>query len=151
MPEYNARITEGSPNFTRLDLRNKWMANHEGEWIVEILRLLSKAVDPKTRSQLGYYWGLLFPEIHAELLKLGHTSTVRQILDLQIPITKPHAHEIITNSCGFIGNDGKHIRLSGCDKFDGINWLNNVLEFARMLSMDTDLLRAKGEQELRNQ
>jgi len=147
MVEYCARIREGTPQFERLALRNKWLAKHEGEWIREKLEPISKCKDPKTKAQLGLYWGFWFLEIHDQLVRDGNTITVRfGNHERNIPYTKTASHEVITALCGYIGDDGEHIRLSGCDKFDGSRWLKNVLAFAEELGMNREKMVARAKE-----
>ena len=146
MPVYTGIIRDGKLGFVPGHKENmvKWYGKREGQWIKFDLSLYAQHEDPKTAEQLGYYWGLLLPEIHAQLKADGHTVTVTACgITREVPITREASHEIITELCGRIGKDGELMRLSECDLIHCIAFINNVLDFAGELAMDTEKLRAQ--------
>ena len=85
MPKYPAEIKRNQDtgkafcDFVKLSNLNKWLNKHIGYWIDVDIKL-HKVTDPKTKDQLGYYWGLLLKEIHQELLSQGATIAVPLII-----------------------------------------------------------------------
>ncbi len=131
MPEYKGVIHKEKLSFTRGDLLEKWCARNDGLWFKAKLEVIGKSADPKTAEQLGFYWGLLLPEITAELNRQGHTITITfNNFEREIPYTEEAAHELLTALCGHVGVDGAAIRLSEADKYQTINFVTNVLDFA---------------------
>lgn len=144
MPEYAGMIKDNKMNLTRPDLITKWLIKHNGLWFKMKLESIGESIDPKTQEQLGYYWGLLLPEIHKQLQADGFTVPIKAFgIERDIPITKDETHELLTALCGFVGEDGKHLRLSEMDKIQTIKFVDNVLEFAiSNLEMNEEKLKA---------
>ncbi|HDY88575.1 MAG TPA: hypothetical protein ENH82_10775 [bacterium] len=115
------------------------------QWNIRITRR-SK---PKTPEQLGYYWAFLFPEIHAELVRIGTTTTIkceRLGIEREIPINEDEAHEIITAFCGNVGEDSEFLRMSEQDRYEDSKFITAVLDMAGMLGMKVDKLKAVKKQ-----
>jgi hypothetical protein len=73
----------------------------------------------------------------------GQTQTIKfKDFEKKIPITQSAAHEIITELSGYVGDNGAFMRLSDCDKDHAIIWIDNVLDFAAILRMNTNKLKA---------
>lgn len=149
MPEYTVIARNGKPLFVGDDAINaqKWLKKHNYKWLVAKFELAEGEGDPKTAEQRGYYFGLLLPEIHKQFLREGMTETItfyseKRHLKRDIPIRKMTAHEIITDLCGRIGDDGAPLRLSTCDKHHCQKFIDNVLDFASELGMNIDRLKA---------
>ncbi len=99
-----------------------------------------KKKSPKTAAQLGFYHALLLPEIHRELIRQGHTTTIKfGTIEKEIDISKEDAHEAITALSGNI--NGKHLRLRDCGFEDCMKWLDNVMDLVAQLNMDLDELK----------
>lgn len=98
----------------------------------------------KTPQQLAYYWGLLLPAVHEQLQAEGFTIPVEAFgISRDIPITLDGTHELLTALCGFVGEDGKHQRLSEMNKYHTIKFIDNVVDFAvANLGMDEEKLKA---------
>jgi len=144
MPEYTGMITENRLSCTRSDLLKKWINKNNGLWFKIKLEVIGAKAEPKTAQQLGYYWGLLLPEIHKQLLAEGYTIPVEAFgIKKDIPFTLDAAHELLTALCGFVGPDGHHLRLSEMDKLQTVKFVDNVIEFAvANLGMDEEKLKA---------
>lgn len=105
------------------------------------------ALEPKTPKQLGYYWAVLLPAIHEELVKQGWTITISGKLKNQTePITRQReinqqeAHDTIKDLCALIGDNGSRITLSKMDKLQCQMFIDNVLNFAGELNMQVENL-----------
>jgi len=108
------------------------------------------AVEAKTDHQLGYYWGLLLPAIHKELVNQGWTTTIHGNLNKSNkPITRERkinikeAHETVKDLCALIGKDGQKITMSDMDKHQCKMFIDNVLNFAGELGLDVKKLEAQ--------
>ena len=147
MPEYTGIIKDKALKNTRPDLLEKWIAKNDGEWFRLKLSLVNKHPDPKTREQLGYYWGLLVPEITKQLEADGHTITIRAFKNVtaERKYTELDVHELLTSICNHVGPDGALMRMSDSDMdiHKMMIIIDNVLNFAtQSLSMDGDKLKA---------
>lgn len=145
MPTYNFKIVKGKRIYLRPDLLDRWLDKHEGEWFSDELVPLGKSADPKTAEQLGYYWGLLIPEICDELVSQGHTYTIRfASFEREVPYNKLATHETLTALCGRVGDDGAAIRLSDMSLHQTMRFIDNVLAFAIVqLNMNGEALKAR--------
>jgi len=145
MPEYGAIITKDGfyyPEQKRLD---RWHNANLGEWLRVTFTLLSKKTkDPKTRWQLGWYWGLLLTEITKELNQQGYTLTIETMPGIknEIPYITEMVHEGLTAACGLVGENGKGMRLSEMNKYQSSQFLSHVLDVAANLGMDMEKLKA---------
>jgi len=144
MPNYQGLIVDCDLNYTRPDLLEKWAKKNDGLFFNAKLTILGKVKDPKTAQELGYYWGLLVPEICKELNRQGHTITICfNKLTKEVPYDKYTTHELLTELCGYVGEDGEHQRLSIDDKYDAVRYIDNVLDFAVIdLGMNEENLKA---------
>lgn len=146
MPMYTGQIGEGKMNCTRPDLLDKWKKRNDGLWWKADFGIVGKHKDPKTAAQLGYYWGLLQPEIWEQLVRDGHTITVEAFgKQIEIPFTAESTHEMLTALCGHVGDGGKAIRLSDDDMDIAacIKFIDGVLNVAADLGMNMDELRSR--------
>ncbi len=135
MPKYKAEITYGGIlSFVEAVKRMKWLVKNIGEWVEVSYSILGKSKDPKTRKQLGYYWGLLVPEISKALIALGWTVTVGQdghefqrIWDHDGDDTKyTDTHDWLKEHASKIGGDGQHVTLSCQDLIECKRFIENV-------------------------
>lgn len=144
MPEYKGQILKKKMICNRPDLLNKWIERNEGRWFRFKSEIIGQAKDPKTAEQLGYYWGLLVPEICEQLQRDGYTYTIKfQRIEAEIPYNEEVTHNFLTVLCGHVGHDGEHLRLSDCDKFQTVKFIDNVLNLAGGLNMNMDELKAR--------
>lgn len=142
MPEYTAKITDGKLMCTRPDLMGKWLAKHDGQWLRMNLDLIVKNLDPKSLEQLGYYWGLLVPEITEQLNADGHTIPVKAFgVEAERPYFKDDTHELLTQLCNHVGEDGALMRLSDPDM--SVRRMRTVID--NVLNFATQSLRMNGE------
>lgn len=149
MPEYGAEIKldemggEAFLSYPKLINLKRWLKKNVGYWVSVKIKL-HKVKDKKTKEQLGYYWGLLLPEIHQELLSRGITVPIRLFNDFEthIDIPKDAVHEALTATCGRIGEGGEGMRLSQMDKYKTTKFVDNVLNVAVDLEMNMKELEA---------
>ncbi len=143
MAEYaGIAMADGTIVFPHDQRRRKYITRHAGRWVRETLKPI-QAANPKTQYQLGYYWGLLLPEIADELRRQGQTITLRLGgRPVEIIPTDEDVHEAVTQLCGRIGPNAEPKRLSECDLHDCIRWIDNVLDLAAMLGMDVERLKS---------
>lgn len=145
MPTFNGIITTKELYYTDAAKKEKWRQKHIGEWFKAVFTLLDRSIkDPKTRKQLGWYWGLLKPEITKELNRQGHTVELEVMpgIKQQVPYTEKMVHEGLTLACGLVGEQGEGMRLSAMDKFQSSMFLSHVLDVAVELRMDMEKLEA---------
>ncbi len=145
MPTYNGIITIKELYYPDKAKKEKWQNRHVGEWFRAGFTLLDQSIkDPKTREQLGWYWGLLLPEITKELKRQEQTITIEVMpgIKKQMYYTEKIVHEGLTLACGLVGDDGKGLRLSEMDKFQSSMFLNHVIDVAVELKMDIEKLEA---------
>ena len=147
MPEYTGIATD--------DGKISWINGHAAK-LTEYLKkrpgqfmLFSvkpayrKKSDPKTAQQLGWYWALLLPEIHRQLVADGHTTTIKfGTIKKEVPIAILDAHEAITALSGNVGDNGNFMRLSDCGLYECVKWLDNVMDLAAQMGMDIKKLEA---------
>jgi len=131
MPKVTGIIEDGTPNYINANELWQWFAKNDGLWFKGSFEILGKTKDPKTTEQLGYYWGLLLPQVHKQLVKEGHsTSIMAYDITHEVPISQATAHELLTTFCGRVGEGGASIRLSAMDKYQAAKFVDNVLDFA---------------------
>ena len=118
---------------TRPDLLGKWIAKHDGLWFRMSLEQLVKKRDPKSMEQLGFYWGLLEPEITKQLNADGLTIPIRAFgISAERPYFKKDTHELLTQLCNHVGDNGAMLRMSdrGMTVHRMSMVLDNVIKFA---------------------
>ena len=122
----------------------EYLKKHPGQFIVfEAKPAYKKKGDPKSAAQCGYFFAVLEPEIHKQLVADGHTVTIRfGTIEKTVEIPIEAAHEAITALCGNVGDNGSHLRLSDCGLPECVKWLDNVMDLAAELGMDVEKLRA---------
>ncbi len=143
MAEYSAiAMNDGKLVFPAGRARTKYIARHAGRWMRETLKPVGGG-NPKTRQQLGYYWGLLLPEIAAELRRQGQTVSIRLGgVPIEVEPTDEDIHEAVTVLCGRVGPRAERRRLSECDLRECMKFIDNVLDLAAQLGMDVEKLKA---------
>lgn len=145
MPEYNGIVKDGRLIIAQAELYARWLKKHEGHGFELAIEQIGKSKDPKTAEQLGFYWGLLLPAIVEQMRHDGQTFTVTAgPYTRQVPVNKDTVHEWLTELCGYVADDGTHLRLSDCDLIRCIKWIDNVLAFAiDTLGMNEEELKAR--------
>ena len=146
MSEYTGIIEGPKLMVTRPDLLGKWIGKRDRIWFRMTLEQLVKKRDPKSMEQLGYYWGLLVPEITEQLNADGNTIPIRAFgIEAERPYFKDDTHALLTQLCNRVGKDGALMRLSDPDMSVMLMRLviDNVLNFAtQMLRMNGKKLKA---------
>ena len=132
-----------------------YLKKHPGEFVrvwFEFCNKKFKKRNAKTAAQLGGYYVLLLPEIHAELVRQGWTRTIKgtikksgRVITREVEINKDDAHAEIKRLCALVDTDGKYITLGDMDKFQCITFIDNVFNFAGELEMDVVALKAAME------
>lgn len=147
MPEYSAKVQNGYMEYTRPDLVDKWLSKNEDEWVRVSLGLVNKHQNPKSREQLGLYWGLYVPEITAQLRADEITITIDAFdgVVAERYYTDLDTHELLTSICNHVGDNGALMRLSDPDmtvhRMSVV--LDNVIKFAvGSLHMNGEKLQA---------
>ncbi len=133
MSEYTGIIEDKRLMCIRPELLGKWIAKHDGLWFRMSLEQLVKNRDPKSMEQLGYYFGLLVPEIMEQLNADGNTITIDAFgIHAERPYFKDDTHELLTQLCNRVGDNGALMRLSdrGMDVHRMSMVLDNVIKFA---------------------
>lgn len=134
MAEYTGIVQDKKLMCTRPDLLGKWIGKHDGLWFRMVIEQLVKDRDPKSMEQLGYYWGLLIPEITDQLKADGHTISIDAFgaVVAERAYTTLDTHEVLTALCNHVGKDGALMRLSdpamSVHKMSMV--LDNVIRFA---------------------
>ena len=158
MPEFSYSVTKGQQVYDDPDARRKFLAKKPDDY-----RGFEKHRKPrqnKSNPQLGYYWGLLVPEISKAIIHLGWT--VDRILLIQGVKFKRQAkwdrngedklftdtHEFLKKDGARIGDDGEYVTLSEQDIEECSKFINNVLYICEhWLNMDIEKLKAKQPKE----
>lgn len=148
MPTCEGIITAKGLYYINEAGKEKWQKRFVGEWFKAVFSVLDRKIkDPKTREQLGLFWGLLLPKITEELQEQGHTVTLEVMPGIKRKTfyTQDMVYEGLTLACGLVGENGKGLRLSEMDKFQTNAFLTHVFEVAVELKMDVEKLKAVGK------
>ena len=140
-------IRDGKMKCNHVDKLLKYLEDNEGLYFSIVIKILGKAKDRKSLAQLGYYFGVLVPLITDQLIADGHTWTVNfEGFHREIPYDQGCTHELLTQLCGFVGDNGAFMRLSDDDMTLArmVKFIENVLDFAiATLNMNEKALKAK--------
>lgn len=105
---------------------------------------LKKAAPTKTSPQLGYYYGLLLPELHQQNLRDGVTVTVRLgPVEVERDPTEDDSHAILKDICALVGDDGVRMDVGDMDEWQMSKFIDNVLCHAAQRGMNLEALEAK--------
>lgn len=106
---------------------------------------LKRCAPGKTSPQLGYYYGLLLPEVHQQYIRDGITVSVRvHGMSVERLPAEDDSHEIIKDICGLVGDDGKRMDVGDMDEWQMSTFIDNVLTHAvNDLMMNGEALEAK--------
>ena len=154
MPEYGYSITKGQQVYDNPEARQKFLAKKPDDY-----RGFEKHRKPrqsKTNPQLGYYWGLLVPEISKAIIALGWTVT-RVLLIKKLPFRREaiwdrngddkqftDTHQFLKTEGARIGDDGEYVTLSEHDIEQCSKYITNVLYICEhWLDMNMEDLIAK--------
>ena|GEM_PF-5754186 len=141
--EFGYEIKQGQSIYDDLIARQKFLASKpDGYRGFERHRKPSQS---KSNPQLGYYWGLLVPEITHQLKNEGWTKTYNMgDHSVERYYTNDDTHDWLKEHCSKIGDDGVHITLSEQDQEICSKYITNVLWIAEhWLKMDIEKLEAK--------
>lgn len=109
-----------------------------------------RPIKHKTNPQLGYYYGLLLPEIHRQHLDMGVLSQtwIPGVSNFErIPI-EPDTHEFLKDMCGRVGPEGERLDLADMDQYQLSKFIDNVLFHAtHNLGMNGAALEAQRPKE----
>lgn len=143
----NGKIENGSFKLNHRDKFMKWLKDNDELYFSVVFKILGKSKCRKSRAQLGYYFAVLVPLITEQLIVDGHTWTVNfQDFHREIPYDQGCTHELLTQLCGFVGDNGTFMRLSDDDMTLAkmVKFIENVLCFAiSTLNMNEKALKAK--------
>ena len=105
----------------------------------------------KSNPQLGYYWGLLVPEISKALIALGWTVTVGDKKPVERKWDRggddkkySDTHDWLKENAAQIGDEGEYVTLSEQDLDECRKFIDNVLWICEhWLVMNIEKLEAK--------
>lgn len=150
MPEYGYVIVNGQQVYDDPDARRKFLAKKPDDFRgFEKHRGLSRA---KSGGQLGWYWGLLLPEISKTLIALGWTVSKGRGENEVICIWDrggddkeyTDTHDWLKKNAARIGDQGEYVTLSDQDMDECRRFLDNVMWICEhWLKMDVVKLEAK--------
>ena len=147
MPTFHGQIKNGRLKCTTPGDLQKWLNRNPDEWWRGNFKIIGGGRHKKTRPQLGYYCGLLVPEILKELNSQGHTVKIEiDGLKFEIPHNKDTTHALLTAICSRVGDDGDVMRMSDDDMTVErmMRRIDNVIDFAvNSLSMNAKALEAR--------
>jgi hypothetical protein len=154
MPEFSYEIIKGHLIYDDPDARRKFLSKKPDDY-----RGFEKHRKPrqsKSNPQLGYYWGLLVPEISKAIIALGWTVTrILIIKDLKYRREAiwdrdgddklfTDTHQFLKKEGARIGDDGEFVTLSEQDIEECSKFITNVLYICdHWLDMNMEELRAK--------
>jgi hypothetical protein len=157
MPEFSYEITKGQLIYDDPDARRKFLSKKPDDY-----RGFEKHRKPrqsKSNPQLGYYWGLLVPEISKAIIALGWTVTrILIIKDLKYRREAiwdrdgddklfTDTHQFLKKEGARIGDGGEFVTLSEQDIEECSKFITNVLYICdHWLDMNMEELRAKRPQ-----
>ena len=154
MPEFSYEITKGQIIYDDPQALQKFITSK-----VDGYRGFEKhrgVPQDKSGGQLGWYWGLLTPEISKAMIALGWTVTEKYIINRQVRTRErkwdrggddkkyTDTHEFLKKNAARIGDVGEYVTLSKQDKDKCRRFLENVLWICEhWLNMNMEALKAK--------
>ena len=144
MPEFTGTKRDGQLIYDDYRSRDEWIRKlKEGQRFRDRMSRIAG----KTSPQLGYYWGLLLPEIHKQYLRDGQVVRIFLPRINRLVERKPtmeDSHITIKDICGLVGDDGIRLDVSDMDEFQMTKFIDNVLFHAvNDLLMNGEALEAK--------
>jgi len=150
MPIFTGTKLNGQIIFDDWQLREKYISKlAQGQRFRENL---TKAGGAKSNPQLGYYYGLLLPEIHKQYLSMGFTVSMPVVSLRQAgkPIvverkpTEDDTHQAVKDICARVGDNGERMDCGDMDDRQMSKFIDHVLYHATWdLGMDGDKLAAR--------
>ena len=142
MPDFTFQKRKGDFIFDDPEGRKRCIAKFkDGERGKESIR----KIRVKSSPQLGYYYGLLLPEIHKEYLNIGVTVVMKlgERLYEREPVEKD-SHIMIKDICALVGVDGQRMDVEDMSEYEMSLYIDHVLYHAvNDLRMDGEKLEAK--------
>jgi hypothetical protein len=143
MPEFSYEIIKGQQIYDDPKSRQKFLGKKPDDY--RGFELHKRPKQSKTNPQIGYYWGLLVPQITVVLVDLGWTTAVgkgKALFDREW--NKDDTHFWLKEYGAKIGDSGEHVTLSEQDIEECSKFITNVLWICEYwLKMDVEKLRAK--------
>ena len=154
MPEYGYAITKGQKVYDDPHAVQKFITGKpDGYRGFEKHRGIPQ---DKSGGQLGWYWGLLAPEISKAMIALGWTVTKKFVVkgivhEKEYPWDGKgddkkftDTHKFLKEHAARIGGQGEYVTLSKQDKDECRRFLENVLWICgEWLNMNVEELRAR--------
>jgi hypothetical protein len=162
MLEFSYEIIKGQLIYDNPQARQKFLTGKDDNY-----RGFEKHRKPrqsKSNPQLGYYWGLLVPEISKSIIALGWTVTRKLLINGKVFEREAiwdrngddkdytDTHVFLKKEGARIGFEGQHVTLSDQDIEECSNFINNVLFICdNWLHMNMKKLKAKRPKENNNE
>jgi hypothetical protein len=146
MPEFSYSITKGQQLYDDPKARQKFLDKKPDDY--RGLELHKRPKQSKTNPQIGYYWGLLVPQVTLTLTGLGWTTAVgKGKACFEREWNKDDTHFWLKENGARIGDSGEHVTLSDQDIEECSKFITNVLWICdHWLSMNMKELEAKRPQ-----
>ena len=154
MPEFGYSIVNSQQVYDDPEARRKFLDKKPDDY-----RGFEKHRKPrqsKSNPQLGYYWGLLVPEISKAIIALGWTVTRKLLIgghvyEREAIWDRDGDDKLFTDTHAFlkkdgarIGDDGEYVTLSEQDIEECTKFISNVLYICEhWLNMNMKALKAK--------
>jgi len=119
------------------------------EALPEGRRLLGKFTRPrglidKTSPQLGYYYGLLLPEIHKQLVEDGFSVTKKfRKFEMEFPPSKEDIHGTLKCWVATMNHQEDVKDVGDMDINEMSKFIDGALQVAAQLNMNVEALEAK--------
>ena len=105
---------------------------------------ITKCRDSKTQPQLGYYYGLLLPEIHKQLVEDGFSMTKRfRGAEMEFPPSMDDSHGVIKGWAAKLNRQDDVKDVGDMDIREMSQFIDGALQVAAQLSMNVEALEAK--------
>jgi len=154
MPEYGYEIIKGQQIYDDPQALQKFVTSKvDGYRGFERHRGVPQ---DKSGGQLGWYWGLLAPEISKSMIALGWTVTKKFVINGAVHEKEypwdgkgddkkfTDTHKFLKDNAARIGDTGEYVTLSKQDKEECRKFLENVLWICEhWLRMNMEALKAK--------
>jgi hypothetical protein len=89
-----------------------------------VLRVIRRPGRPKTLAQLAYYYAVVLPAIHRQLIADGHEC-------YGVPINQEMADDIVKHFCARL-RDGKIVNKRDMTLIEAMEFLDNAIRWAAM-------------------
>ncbi len=141
--EFSYAIKQGKQVFDDPAARQRFLASKPDEY--RGFESHHKPTQSKSNLQLGYYWGLLVPEVRKRLKEMGWTISVgKGEHAFERYYTSRDTHDWLKEYCARVGHEGVFITLSEQDQELCSIYIDHVLWVAEhWLNMDRQALEAR--------